>query len=70
VNEDGILALAGNTSFVVTIDGDATRDGTRITIQEKKDYNEKQKCKSPVPPFSSRYSKHLVYALTTMGSQD
>ncbi|KAF9360723.1 hypothetical protein BGX34_007540, partial [Mortierella sp. NVP85] len=43
VTEGGTLALAGNTSFVVTIDGEATRDGTRIIIKEKEDYNEKQK---------------------------
>jgi len=56
--------LASNPKFVITIDGDATRDGTRITIQEKKAYNEKQKCKSlnptfsqlPIIPPASRYS--------------
>ncbi|KAG0307670.1 hypothetical protein BGZ98_010139, partial [Dissophora globulifera] len=43
LNDDGVLTLASNPKFVVTIDGDATRDGTRITIQEKKAYNDKQK---------------------------
>ncbi|KAG0019623.1 hypothetical protein BGZ82_011834, partial [Podila clonocystis] len=43
LNYDGVLTLASNSRFVVTIDGDATRDGTRITIQEKKPYYEKQK---------------------------
>ena len=45
LNDDGVFTLASNPKFVITIDGDATRDGTRITIQEKKAYNEKQKCK-------------------------
>ncbi|KAF9107960.1 hypothetical protein BGX29_004073, partial [Mortierella sp. GBA35] len=43
LNDDGVFTLASNPKFVITIDGDATRDGTRITIQEKKAYNEKQK---------------------------
>ncbi|KAF9195071.1 hypothetical protein BGZ50_005292, partial [Haplosporangium sp. Z 11] len=43
LNDDGVLTLASNPKFVITIDGDATRDGTRITIQEKKSYNDKQK---------------------------
>ncbi|KAF9307936.1 hypothetical protein BG003_011837, partial [Podila horticola] len=43
LNDDGVLTLASNPKFVVTIDGDATRDGTRITIQKKKSYCEKQK---------------------------
>ncbi|KAF9409794.1 hypothetical protein BGZ94_001860, partial [Podila epigama] len=43
LNDDGVLTLASNPKFVVTIDGDATRDGTRIIIQEKKPYYEKQK---------------------------
>ncbi|KAF9100709.1 hypothetical protein BGX27_000276, partial [Mortierella sp. AM989] len=43
LNEDGVLTLASNTKFVIAIDGDATRDGTKITIQEKKAYNDKQK---------------------------
>ncbi|KAI1316330.1 hypothetical protein EDD11_010109 [Mortierella claussenii] len=43
LNDDGVLALASNPKLVVTIDGDASRDGTKITIQEKKAYNEKQK---------------------------
>ncbi|KAG0043718.1 hypothetical protein BGZ83_011087, partial [Gryganskiella cystojenkinii] len=42
-NDDGVLTLASNPKFVVTVDGDPSRDGTRITIQEKKAYNEKQK---------------------------
>ncbi|KAF9904817.1 hypothetical protein EC991_002321, partial [Linnemannia zychae] len=43
LNDDGVFTLASNPKFVITIDGDATRDGTRITIQEKKAYNDKQK---------------------------
>ncbi|KAF8924852.1 hypothetical protein BGZ58_001364, partial [Dissophora ornata] len=43
LNDDGVLTLASNPKFVIAIDGDATRDGTRITIQEKKAYNDKQK---------------------------
>ncbi|KAG0260352.1 hypothetical protein BG011_001953, partial [Mortierella polycephala] len=43
LNDDGVLTLASNPKFVITIDGDANRDGTRITIQEKKSYNDKQK---------------------------
>ncbi|KAG0196973.1 hypothetical protein BGX28_009522, partial [Mortierella sp. GBA30] len=43
LNDDGVLTLASNPKFVITIEGEATRDGTRITIQEKKAYNEKQK---------------------------
>jgi len=40
-----VLTLASNTKFVVTVDGDPSRHGTRIIIQEKKAYNDKQKCK-------------------------
>ncbi|KAF9933124.1 hypothetical protein FBU30_006448, partial [Linnemannia zychae] len=47
LNDDGVLTLASNPKFVITIDGDATRDGTRITIQEKKAYNDKQKWSYP-----------------------
>ncbi|KAG0334355.1 hypothetical protein BG004_000441, partial [Podila humilis] len=61
LNDDGVLTLASNPKFVVTIDGDANRDGTRITIQEKKPYNEKQKWlylngfdTRPVSPSPSR----------------
>ncbi|KAG0013890.1 hypothetical protein BGZ80_010786, partial [Entomortierella chlamydospora] len=43
LNDDGVLTLASNPKFVITLDGDANRDGTKITIQEKKAYNEKQK---------------------------
>ncbi|KAF9373316.1 hypothetical protein CPB97_000656, partial [Podila verticillata] len=61
LNDDGVLTLASNPKFVVTIDGDATKDGTRITIQEKKPYYEKQKWlylngfdARPVSPSPSR----------------
>ncbi|KAG9320569.1 hypothetical protein KVV02_002822, partial [Mortierella alpina] len=61
LNDDGVFTLASNPKFVITIDGDATRDGTRITIQEKKAYNEKQKWyylggggSNPVSPSPSR----------------
>ncbi|KAF9275594.1 hypothetical protein BGZ68_010685, partial [Mortierella alpina] len=61
LNDDGVLTLASNPKFVITIDGEATRDGTRITIQEKKVYNEKQKWyylggggSNPVSPSPSR----------------
>ncbi|KAF9974682.1 hypothetical protein BGZ73_001866, partial [Actinomortierella ambigua] len=42
-NDDGVITLQSNPKFVIAIDGDANRDGTRITLQEKKTYNEKQK---------------------------
>ncbi|KAG0012587.1 hypothetical protein BGZ81_001477, partial [Podila clonocystis] len=32
LNDDGVLILASNPNFVVTIDGDATRDGTRLYL--------------------------------------
>ncbi|KAF9430481.1 hypothetical protein BGZ76_000821, partial [Entomortierella beljakovae] len=43
LNDDGVLTLASNPKFVITIDGDASRDSTKIIIQEKKAYNDKQK---------------------------
>ncbi|CAO3565913.1 unnamed protein product [Mortierella alpina] len=39
----GVITVASNPKFAITIDGDGTHDGTRILIQEKKAYNEKQK---------------------------
>ncbi|KAF9569219.1 hypothetical protein EC968_002657, partial [Mortierella alpina] len=61
LNDDGVLTLASNPKFVITIDGEGNRDGTRITIQEKKAYNEKQKWyylgsggSNPVSPSPSR----------------
>ncbi|KAF9583249.1 hypothetical protein BGW38_009927, partial [Lunasporangiospora selenospora] len=61
LNDDGVLTLASNPKFVISIDGDASQDGTRITIQEKKAYNEKQKWyyptggdSAPVSPSPSR----------------
>ncbi|KAF9905967.1 hypothetical protein BX616_000861, partial [Lobosporangium transversale] len=47
LNEDGVLTLASNPKLVITLDGDATRDGTKITLQEKKPNNEKQKWSFP-----------------------
>ncbi|KAF9198224.1 hypothetical protein BGZ49_001021, partial [Haplosporangium sp. Z 27] len=43
LNDDGVLTLSSNPKFVITIDGDANRDGSKITVQEKKPYHEKQK---------------------------
>ncbi|KAG0240690.1 hypothetical protein BGW41_006773, partial [Actinomortierella wolfii] len=42
-NDDGVITLQSNPKFVIGIDGDANRDGTRITLQEKKTYFDKQK---------------------------
>ncbi|KAI7818436.1 hypothetical protein BC939DRAFT_480328 [Gamsiella multidivaricata] len=56
LNDDGVLTLASNPKFVIAIDGDATRDGTRITIQEKKAYNEKQKWHYPTGGDSRQVS--------------
>ncbi|KAF9950314.1 hypothetical protein BGZ70_001429, partial [Mortierella alpina] len=61
LNDDGVITVASNPRFAITIDGDGTRDGTRILIQEKKAYNEKQKWNylggggsNPVSPSPSR----------------
>ncbi|KAF9344131.1 hypothetical protein BGX34_005967 [Mortierella sp. NVP85] len=51
--DNGLIRLKSNAAFVIAVDGDATRAGTKVTIQERRDFNDSQRWSFEVADFKA-----------------